>query len=308
MTTETVDPYTAVKPPYTYVGGKRKMIEFILANTPTDFEAYFEPFLGGGAIAIEMMKRFPEKTFHLSDFNDEIVLTWQAIQADVEPIIEHLREHELRHTRPESEEARRNSYFYAVRDWDRTALLSMKSPAERAARFIYICSASFGGGYRVNKDGLCSSVIGRPILSFSPKSLRALHQLLNDRDVRISMRSFEVIRDEVRVGDFIYLDPPYATDTEDGSAGVDEYVKSNETASIQAKVKKVMNSATARGAYCLVSNSSTPSTTQLWEGWHSLDREVMWSGGVAKRVNVERLWANHNLVRAITARGSTLAS
>lgn len=268
------------------------MMNFILANTPTEFGDFFEPFLGGGAVALELLQKYEDKEFYLSDYNIELIISWEQVRSNPEAVIETLNEYDARHT-PE--------FFKSVRSWDKDGLLEIKPEYERAARFIYICQGSFGGGYRTNQNGHCSSTYAEKKINTTTKAIREVSTLLNDRNIQFYHRSFDTILNQVKGGDFIYLDPPYAIDADDENYNPsDDYVKSSDTDALTAQVKRLMNKMTARGAYCLVSNASTPSTRELWDGWNTVHNTVVWTGGAGRRPNEERLWANHHLVRKIS--------
>jgi DNA adenine methylase len=279
-----------VKPFFTYAGGKQRMLDLISENIPARFGSYFEPFLGGGAVALEVMSRNEEATFRLSDYNDELVLTWIAVRDEPDLVLEALREHTQRHSK---------EYFVSVRNWDRFGLLPFKSSPERAARFIYICNSSFGGGYNFSTSGVCNSGYGREWVTFNEANFLAVSRLLRERNVQISHRSFELIEPEVQAGDFIYLDPPYATDADDDREVRDEYVKSMDTGSLQMVLKDLVDRLTDRGASILVSNLSTRTTRELFADWDAVSKVILHTGGEAKNIAVEMLWGNSPLVRSL---------
>lgn len=295
--------FSKIRPPFVYVGGKTKMLPYIRNNTPAQFGNYFEPFLGGGAVAIDMMKKYPEKTYFLSDYNQEVVITWKAVRDFPEQIISELSEHSDRHE---------ERYFLSVRDWDRNLLLQYKAPFERAARMIYLCSVSFGGGYRVGADGYSKNSFGRDTYNPQSRNLRLVSELLRSRKIAFYERDFNESEVQLRGGDFIYLDPPYATDVEGESYSIsDDYGKSVDTQAITRQVRRLMEVATEHGAYALMSNTSTPTTEDLWEGWHSITRDVVWTAGSpakdgTRKVNKERLWANIHLFRSLSTSGRTV--
>ena len=292
--------FMAVKPPYPYVGGKTKMLAFIRNNIPEKFGNYFEPFLGGGAVALEMLRRYPDKVFYLSDYGEEVITTWKAVRDFPEEIVEELEEHRDRHSR---------DYFFSIRDWDRNGLLDLKTQYERAGRMIYLCTVSFGGGYKVGKDGNTKNTFGKDYFSPPIANIRLLSELLNSRKIVFYNRDFKEAEGQLRGGDFIYLDPPYATDSTDAEYTIsDQYAKADATQNITAQVRWLMDLATDHGAYALMSNTSTPTTERLWEGWHSITKSVVWtSGGVSKdgtrKTNKERMWANLHLFRALAGQG-----
>src|SRR5262245_18916700 len=73
-----------------WAGGKRQLVEQILAAAPAAIDTYYEPFLGGGAVffALAAARRF--KRAHLADVNDELIHCYQVIKRDVSALIAEL--------------------------------------------------------------------------------------------------------------------------------------------------------------------------------------------------------------------------
>jgi len=289
-----------VAPFYNWVGGKRRLMDFIQENTPESFVNYHEPFLGGGAVALDLLMRTPpavdghRKTFYLSDLNAELIATWTAVRDDVDQLIELIEEHRDRHDR---------QYFLAVRSWDVDGVLAFKTDTERAARFLYILQTSFNGQWNENAEGFCKASFGFdepriPKDFFS--NLQAIHSLLNAHNVVLSHQSFEAGEEFIQSGDFVYLDPPYAVDDDDGAAGWDGYVAGGAGDAFQPVVVDYIDMLTIKGAYALASNSNTATTRQLYKGWNQIQKSIIWSGGgVNGRRVIEKLFANYLLYVAL---------
>lgn len=287
----------AIKPPYAYVGGKRRLLNVIGENIPQQFGDYYEPFLGAGAVSIHVMENFPDRHYYLSDWNPHIPATWLAIQHHIDEVIELLQEHRTRHNQ---------GYFYSVRNFDRFGMFSQMSLPEIAARFIYICSSSFGGGYKLSKVGYSVNVYaeGKSDWGIQEKNLRNLSALLNDRAVHIYRRDFMKVAEHMGAGDLLYLDPPYATDMEDPDyKGNDSYIKLQSTAEIVHDVYVLMDVANTSGSYALASNARTVTTEELWKGWNKVRTELTWNGGknVGRAPQVEMLWGNNALYRVLNS-------
>src|SRR5574344_2541586 len=69
---ETLRTYPIVK----WAGGKRQLLFEIQKNMPKQFNRYFEPFIGGGAVFFETQ---PENAY-ISDVNEELVNLYSIIQ------------------------------------------------------------------------------------------------------------------------------------------------------------------------------------------------------------------------------------
>jgi DNA adenine methylase len=100
------------------------------------------------------------------------------------------------------------SHYYRLRATRPNTL----RPIARTARFVYLNRHCFNGVYRINRQGQFNVPIGRrtgaiPTADDFSTCARALR--------RADLRSgdFESCLCDVRKGDFVYLDPPYASKT-----------------------------------------------------------------------------------------------
>lgn len=289
----------AVKPFYPWVGGKRRLLDAVSASAPSEFGSYFEPFLGGGAVALHLMQdeRFVAHTFHLSDLNAELIHAWVAVRDDIETLLGLLQEHSDRSCR---------SYFEAVRSWDTTSRLSHLTPTERGARFLYLVHSSFGAMWKESVEGRNSAHYGKD-MTFDPKKFTRVHDLLQERDVRLYARSFADALPQLAAGDFVYLDPPYATDFDDDRDAFSDYQAGNTADDFQPRVKRFIGSLTSRGVMALASNADTATTRTLYAGWSKAEKSIRYtmSAAASTRTSTEVLWGNHHLARHLHQRGVT---
>ena len=105
-------------------GGReqRAIMPSIAQHFPERVSTYYEFFVGGGAVFFIMANRIDRAV--LSDKNEELVLTYNAVKNDLEDLIKLLREHAKNH--------RKDEYYLRVRK---------QAPVEAieiAARFIYL--------------------------------------------------------------------------------------------------------------------------------------------------------------------------
>lgn len=95
------------KPFVKWVGGKRQIIEKIKEHAPKEFNTYFEPFVGGGAVLFELV---PEKAV-INDYNSELINVYNLLASKkLNYLYKQLKIHENNN----SEE-----YYYAIRGMDR---------------------------------------------------------------------------------------------------------------------------------------------------------------------------------------------
>lgn len=179
------------RPILKWAGGKTQLLAEIIPKMPNKYGRYIEPFFGGGALYFSVR---PSGGV-IADSNPELVNLYQSVADNVEEVIALLAECR------NSEDA-----FYAIRALDYTTL----SPTEAAARTIFLNRTCFNGLYRVNKKGHFNVPFGH---YKNPKildedSLLAASCLLSDTTI-ICGDYKDVLREQARSGDFIFLDPPY---------------------------------------------------------------------------------------------------
>ena len=125
-----------VAPVLKWVGGKRQLLDDFQPLLPKRFTAYYEPFVGGGALLFHLQP----KIAYISDINEELIDVYRVIRSNVEDLIEELKKH------PNTAE-----HFYSVRNWDSDkSFYRTLSDVEKAARVIYLNKTCYNGLYRVN--------------------------------------------------------------------------------------------------------------------------------------------------------------
>jgi DNA adenine methylase len=174
-----------------WAGGKSKLIPQYNNLFPTNYNTYYEPFLGGGAIFFYLHP----KTAILTDINPELIATYRCVRDNVEEVITLLKEHQARHCR---------DYYYNVRSNPGTTEL------EQAARLIYLNKTCFNGLYRVNSQGKFNVPLGKyenPKICQEDLLLLASEAL---QSAKIEEADFsEVLNSANSSNDFVYFDPPY---------------------------------------------------------------------------------------------------
>ena len=91
-----------------WAGGKTQLLSKIKELMPKEYNRYFEPFVGGGALLFEIKP----KEFTINDFNSELIEAYKSLtnKSDFELLKESLKVHENEH----SEE-----HYYQVRELDK---------------------------------------------------------------------------------------------------------------------------------------------------------------------------------------------
>lgn len=179
-----------------WAGGKGQIVPRLLAELPSSFGNYHEPFLGGGALffALYRQRMMDGRKVYLGDSNKELIRTYKAIRDNVDGVIVALEP--LKYDEEQ---------FYELRAVDPTGLLATAT----AARMIYLNRTCFNGLYRVNRKGQFNVSWGRykdPLIC-DEVNLRAVSAAL--ADVEFMDTSFEGMSSKTKPGDLVYLDSPY---------------------------------------------------------------------------------------------------
>ena len=179
-----------IKPFLKWAGGKTQLISELSKYTPSSFNKYIEPFIGGGAFFFYLN---PGGAI-ISDSNEELITTYKAVRENVEDIIQILDNYKNEET-----------FFYKIRALDPEEL----SKTERAARLIYLNKTCFNGLYRVNKKGQFNVPYGKRNGEFLNRELlRNSSEFLQNTEISHA-DYLKTLRQYAEKGDFIFLDPPY---------------------------------------------------------------------------------------------------
>ncbi|MCL1466337.1 DNA adenine methylase [Argonema galeatum] len=230
-----------------WAGGKSKLIpqyqEFF-----SEFNNYYEPFLGGGAIFFHLLQnRSPFKAV-LTDINADLINTYRCVRDDVEKLIKLLQEHQEKHNQ---------YYYYDLRNCHNFNGL------EAAARFIYLNRTCFNGLYRVNPKGEFNVPVGK---YKNPKICNAdlLYSVSEAlQSIEIAERGFEAVLDYVKTSeDFVYFDPPYyPLSNTSNFTGYSRYSFSKDD---QIRLRDVFAELARRGVKVMLSNSDCDFIRELY--------------------------------------------
>lgn len=236
-----------------WVGGKRQLIEQFQPLFPKEFNNYFEPFLGGGAVYFNLQKK---KSF-LSDMNTELINTYQVIKNDHKNLIQYLKG--ITHSK---------ETYLEIRSWDRENNWTEKyNNIERAARFIYLNRTCFNWLHRVNSRGEFNVPMGayKNPDYIQEENITNVSKLLNATQAEIHVASFEHVLDNAKRWDFIYFDPPYDTLTE--TANFTSYNKDSFGHDMQTRLAETFRALHERWCKVMLSNHNTPFIRELYKGF-----------------------------------------
>lgn len=238
------------KPFLKWAGGKSQLWSEISARIPHDFNTYFEPFLGGGAVFFNLQ---PNRAY-LSDANAELINIYRVIRERVDELILDLEKH-----------VHSEDYFYNLRNSDRLEEYEEWTSVQKASRLIYLNKTCYNGLTRVNSRGHFNVPFGK---YKNPKildehNLRACHQALQNAEVTVG--SFLEIEKLVTSQDFVYFDPPYAPVS--NTANFTSYTQDGFGEEQQRELKELCDRLHQKGVRWLLSNSSASLILELYRDY-----------------------------------------
>lgn len=180
-----------------WAGGKRRILNELEGLFPKKIDRYFEPFLGAGAVFFFMKQKYNPKFCMISDINKDLIDTFIAVRDNPTKLISHLKYFKKKHS---------EKFYYKIREKSNKYKLD---DLKRIAAFIYLNKTCFNGLYRVNSKNEFNVPYGKyknPEI-FNEENINFASRLL--QGVKIKKQDYRKIKELVKVGDFVYLDPCY---------------------------------------------------------------------------------------------------
>lgn len=246
-----------VKPFVKWAGGKTSLIPQITKYFPFELkngkiEKYIEPFVGGGAVLIDILQKYDVKQAYAFDINKDLINCYNVIKYKVEDLIQKLEKKEKEFLALCIDE--RQKYFYDIRTKYNSYFLNTELDVERASEFIFLNRTCFNGLYRVNKSGKFNVPFGKyknPTICDS-RNLRNLSILFKNTIFKYGdYKESESLIDE---NTFVYFDPPYRPLSV--TSGFTSYTKEDFNDENQKELAKYYNKLNVKNAKLMLSNSN----------------------------------------------------
>jgi len=227
-----------------WAGGKRNLLDKLQKNIINDYDNYYEPFIGGGALFFKINT----ENGYISDINTDLITTYNVVKYFPLDLIKALKNHSENHTK---------EYYYLIRSQH-----NLTDIVEIAARFIYLNKTCFNGLYRVNKSGKFNVPIGsykNPNI-VQEQNILACSKALQKTDIK-NINFYDI---NPKSGDLVYFDPPYdpINDTSFTTYTKDDF-KRNE----QIKLRDFALKLYENGVYVIISNSNTEFIRDIYSSY-----------------------------------------
>lgn len=240
------------RPIVKWAGGKRQLLPVLKELIDIEdlkTKRYYEPFFGGGALFFDLT---PKKAV-LSDINGELMNLYIQVRDNCENLINMLNVHSSNHN---------EEYYYAIRELDRQEDYMYLPILEKAARTLYLNKTCFNGLYRVNSNGNFNTPSGKKEkLVFEDNNIRKISKLLKRKTINLKTGDYWNCVKKARRGSYIYFDPPYDYENENGFVSYSNLGFNREDLAL---LKQRCDTLINRGCKVIISNNNTGYVNDLF--------------------------------------------
>lgn len=266
-----------------WAGGKRQLLSQIRDRMPKEYNNYYEPFIGGGAVLFELL---PEQAI-INDINMALINAYRQICDNPELFI-----NEVQRLDSEMWEDGKQ-YYYSLRERYNDKLMQEELDVELAALFVFINKHCFNGLYRVNGKGLFNVPYNNSRKeSIDEDAIREISLYL--KNVEILEGDFQTACAKAKKGDFVFIDSPYAPLN---PTSFESYTKEGFDIESHKRLAGLYDELTERGCYCMLTNHNTELINELYgnKGYRLdvVDVKRLINSDPSKRVGEEVIICNY---------------
>lgn len=234
-----------MKPIVKWQGGKTQLLDKIRSIIPEDTKRIIEPFVGGGAVFLDL-----EKPAVINDFNKDLIKVYEQALSNKNTF--------------KAELEKKNNDFNGAADKKQFYLNERKknptSDLDRAVRFVFLNKTAWNGRYRENSKGEFNIPFsGTEKINILNNDVK--NTIDNLKNVTIFNKDFvdffQWYLQNYQEGDFVFIDPPYDDCTID-------YTSNGFNHTDQKALKKFVDSLTANNIKVVVCNHNTDFINSLY--------------------------------------------
>jgi len=227
---------TVPRPILKWVGGKTQILDKLINEFPINIDNYREIFLGGGSVLLTLLSYVKSGiikvngTIYAYDLNEPLINMYKNIQSNHNKLYDELQKlirefnscgnGEINRKPKNIDEAQiaKENYFYWIRSEYNKLSLDDKKTTLGSAMFIFLNKTCFRGIFRVGPNGFNVPYgnYNNPEI-INKKHLDEIHELI--QNVIFECSDFNITLNNIEQNDYVYLDPPYAPETETSFVG-----------------------------------------------------------------------------------------
>jgi len=199
------------KPLFIWAGGKNKMLKHYIPILPSPLEmsikSYVEPFFGGGAMFIHMVKTQRLENVWINDINADIISIYSSIKNNYDEFLQRVIELESQYIPMNMDDRRK--LFFDIRNQHAYDYESWSKPYESATLY-FLMKTGFNGIFQINKN--TNNRYGTPCGLLNQKDKvfdRGVVKWWNETLQNVNIKSGDW-KDVPDIDDaFYFFDPPY---------------------------------------------------------------------------------------------------
>jgi len=227
------------KPILKWVGGKTQILDKLIIEFPVEIRNYHEIFLGGGSVLLTLLSHAKNNIIKLTgnvyayDLNEPLIYVYKNIQLNHDELYDEIQKMIVDLNLCNSNEVNRNpqniqeakmskeNYYYWIRSQYNKLNSDDKKTILGSAMFIFLNKTCFRGVFRVGPRGFNVPYghYNNPEI-INREHLNEIHNLI--QNVVFESCNFNVSLNNIASDDYVYLDPPYAPETETSFVGYTE--------------------------------------------------------------------------------------
>lgn len=242
---------SVVSPFVKWAGGKRQLLPQIRERMPEKFNNYYEPFVGGGALLFDLQP----KNAIINDINKSLINSYRQICNETDLFIKEINKLDKNIGKDGKK------YYYDLRELYNDKMMKSEYDVELAALFVFLNKHCFNGLYRVNGKGLFNVPYNNSRkASINEETINEIAAYL--KNVEIIDGDFEDACADIRKGDFVFFDSPYAPLN---PTSFESYTKEGFDIESHKRLAKLFNRLTKKGCYCMLTNHNTDFIWSLYD-------------------------------------------
>ena len=228
------------KPILKWVGGKTQILDKLIVEFPIEINNYREIFLGGGSVLLTLLSYVKNGIIKIHgniyayDLNEALIYTYKNIQTNPIELYSEIQKIRIEYNScsngeinrlpkniNEAKVAKENYYYWIRNKYNKLSDIDKKTTIG-SSMFIFLNKTCFRGIFRVGPNGFNVPYghYNNPEI-INKEHLDEIHELI--QNVIFECNDFNTtLNNNIEPNDYIYMDPPYAPETNTSFVGYTE--------------------------------------------------------------------------------------
>ena len=259
------------KPVLKWVGGKTQILDKLISEFPIEINNYHEIFLGGGSVLFKLLSYVKNGIIKLNgnvyayDLNEPLIYMYKNIQTNHNELYKEIQKiiiefnscgnGEINRLPKNIDEAKitKENYYYWIRNKYNKLSVQDKTSIIGSSMFIFLNKTCFRGVFRVGPNGFNVPYghYNNPEI-INKQHLDETHELIQNVIFESCNFNKSLTSNRIEPNDYVYLDPPYAPETETSFVG---YTKNGFNIDNHNELFNIIHELTQSNKKIMLSNS-----------------------------------------------------